>query len=490
MATAIRTITRLQDADDYGDSLGQRFYPEMYGAVGDGTTDDTAAIQAAIDAAEAAGGGAVVLTGTYRIDYGGHLDRVGLIPNWDYGLHVNADNVWLVGEGAATLKLTEAPTDGTYKYIMLMLGNGGRSDGQAPGEVGTWVSNVGVRGVTFDTTALLAATQGGVYICAAYCQRFVIENNVILDGRALTSTGGASIQSSVSSKYGLITGNTILYPSTTGIWCDGGRYIRVAYNHIENAGANGVNIQANLDNLGQACYGNIVSNNNILNATDSGISLSGAYENIIANNYINTGSTIGIVLKAYTTTAGKAVGSRNVVVGNRIVRSTSSGTSYGVYIDGAENITYDGSDLEASDNLVTGNILTDWYVGVELGDMAQRNSITGNHMDVYYIVRESAATATPNYLGVNTMGANAATRDAGMGYTNPSVQLGAHLKLKNSSRYDIRWEDTRFIRMGAGSPEAAVTASVGSLYLQTDGGAGTTLWVKESGTGNTGWVGK
>lgn len=43
---------------------------------------------------------------------------------------------------------------------------------------------------------------------------------------------------------------------------------------------------------------------------------------------------------------------------------------------------------------------------------------------------------------------------------------------------------------GAGTPEGAVTAPVGSLYTRTDGGAATTLYVKESGTGNTGWVGK
>ena len=43
---------------------------------------------------------------------------------------------------------------------------------------------------------------------------------------------------------------------------------------------------------------------------------------------------------------------------------------------------------------------------------------------------------------------------------------------------------------GTGSPESSVTAPVGSLYSRTDGGAGTTLYVKESGTGNTGWVGK
>jgi hypothetical protein len=43
---------------------------------------------------------------------------------------------------------------------------------------------------------------------------------------------------------------------------------------------------------------------------------------------------------------------------------------------------------------------------------------------------------------------------------------------------------------GTGSPETVVTAGVGSLYLRTDGGAGTSLYVKESGTGNTGWIGK
>lgn len=46
------------------------------------------------------------------------------------------------------------------------------------------------------------------------------------------------------------------------------------------------------------------------------------------------------------------------------------------------------------------------------------------------------------------------------------------------------------VHFGAGSPEAVVTAAVGAIYRRTDGGAGTTLYVKESGTGNTGWIGK
>jgi hypothetical protein len=43
---------------------------------------------------------------------------------------------------------------------------------------------------------------------------------------------------------------------------------------------------------------------------------------------------------------------------------------------------------------------------------------------------------------------------------------------------------------GSGSPEGVRTAAVGSLWLRSDGGASTTLYVKESGTGNTGWVAK
>lgn len=43
------------------------------------------------------------------------------------------------------------------------------------------------------------------------------------------------------------------------------------------------------------------------------------------------------------------------------------------------------------------------------------------------------------------------------------------------------------IFQGTGTPEANVTAFIGSLYMRLDGGAGTSLYVKESGTGNTGW---
>lgn len=44
--------------------------------------------------------------------------------------------------------------------------------------------------------------------------------------------------------------------------------------------------------------------------------------------------------------------------------------------------------------------------------------------------------------------------------------------------------------VGTGSPEGSVSGRIGSLYRRLDGGANTTLYVKESGTGTTGWVAK
>lgn len=47
-----------------------------------------------------------------------------------------------------------------------------------------------------------------------------------------------------------------------------------------------------------------------------------------------------------------------------------------------------------------------------------------------------------------------------------------------------------FWAKGAGSPEGQIAAPPGSLYSRTDGGAGTCFYVKESGSGATGWIAK
>lgn len=92
---------------------------------------------------------------------------------------------------------------------------------------------------------------------------------------------------------------------------------------------------------------------------------------------------------------------------------------------------------------------------------------TGNTSDLFQVKK-----AGTTYAWVDTFGVLYAQAIAGAGY----VQVG--------STGSTRWYK------GTGSPEGVVTASVGSLYSRTDGGASTTLYVKESGAGNTGWVAK
>lgn len=49
----------------------------------------------------------------------------------------------------------------------------------------------------------------------------------------------------------------------------------------------------------------------------------------------------------------------------------------------------------------------------------------------------------------------------------------------------------QLVRVGVGDPNGSEVASPPALYLRQDGGAATTLYVKESGAGtNTGWVAK
>lgn len=54
-----------------------------------------------------------------------------------------------------------------------------------------------------------------------------------------------------------------------------------------------------------------------------------------------------------------------------------------------------------------------------------------------------------------------------------------------SQAHDLR------LKFGAGSPLNVIIADRGTLYMRTDGGAGTTLYVKEANDGlSTGWVPK
>ncbi len=69
--------------------------------------------------------------------------------------------------------------------------------------------------------------------------------------------------------------------------------------------------------------------------------------------------------------------------------------------------------------------------------------------------------------------------------TNPGVNVGWS---GTESLADTPIANIPHDGAGQGSPEGVLTAAIGSTYRQTNGTAAGTLWVKVSGTGNTGWV--
>lgn len=76
----------------------------------------------------------------------------------------------------------------------------------------------------------------------------------------------------------------------------------------------------------------------------------------------------------------------------------------------------------------------------------------------------------------------------GSGYVR--IEEGGNTNLLGLEASQILLSSGIKIVICTGTPEGAVTAPVGSLALRTDGGASTTLYVKTSGTGNTGWTAK
>lgn len=105
---------------------------------------------------------------------------------------------------------------------------------------------------------------------------------------------------------------------------------------------------------------------------------------------------------------------------------------------------------------------------------------TNGSEDAQYILGISVAGTVQDHINAWGQAVSFGGATAGNTHTFPGAA--------NAKRY--YYDGGVFDGYGAGTPEGAIAAPVGSTWRRTNGGAGTSFYVKESGTGSTGWVAK
>lgn len=200
----------------------------------------------------------------------------------------------------------------------------------------------------------------------------------------------------------------------------------------------------------------------------------------------------------------------NVVVDSNILESSQATAAFGIRMStGSIDPTYvtiTGNNVKIVSAVINAGISTQGLNGLVIGNNAVTVS-SGNGIDVYSNIANMIGAVISSNFAIDTgtgvdaykiyaAGAGAIVNcvfegNAQTGFTNHLTTSGAVTFARSINPAGFAMNKANLIWLtGTGTPEAVVTADVGSLFTRTNGGAGTTLYVKETGTGNTGWVAK
>lgn len=490
------------------------FNVKGYGAEGDGTTNDTIKIQDAIDAAEAAGGGMVFFPVGYEY----------LVAT----LTVFSPNVSLYSMGA---KL-KSKTNDTIIHILStnniridgldIEGYGNEDDSPVyPGVQNgiliekssyVWVENCNISYCLAQGIMISGKeTSTQTYDATATHHVYVHSNNVRDCNQNITVFEGA--------KDVFIDENTSEYAYTWGIGIDDRstsdteahmcERVIVFDNVVRFCGRNGAASQGSIVVTGSK---HVLVHHNII--TDAGQAT--YVDDISQTSYaygigVTSGQSTNVCTEVQVTDNTIVRCSRQAIVLNGVTRCKVSGN--GIFDCGyrtdpaiaqemiqiAKATLGDSSTQGSNRNIIYGNHMhkaeasanMDYGVKVADSDCAS-NSIhdeeywglataivdsgTGTRKEKVYL--DGADTATSYTFGdftIRTTGGVAYIDVAGSIETVLSGALRPNGRLSG-------------VYAGTGSPEGAVTAYVGSIYLREDGGHMRTTYQKYSGLGNTGWI--
>lgn len=473
--------------------LAQTVSVKDFGAVGDGVTDDTAAIQTAID--EISNGGLVYFPeGHYIIS-----DEL-LILNKSVSIkgvpgHYFADSDLIQGsfiqqtvngKNGFTISRTDNTTTENFQVYIdgIALYGPGPNSGQTGSGIhattGNTNTNLGLY-LRFNNVGIRRFNEYGIYLRGAIYNN---EFNTVgisycgLNGIHITRLNGLTVVDG-------IVGETLL--SNVSIFSCG----QTGSSNDERSGLYCVPLS-----LGQFTFVRFSSSNNI----GSGAILDGCTFEMIGPQFESNGASVPIVLlgdltpnqvcairggvfyyaNAATSNAVKAVNVKALILENLQFHDTT--TDYDIRLESTVNgakvfnpwrVASGGTSAgllsNASANLFYSSYNTNYLPAVQSVDVTEP----------FFTVKRTASGSPTWYCHNDNSNYNFYSTDTSQNELVVHSTGGLSVNSQNSK-----------ILAGVGTPEGAVTATVGSIYMRSNGGAGTTFYVKESGTGNTGWVAK
>lgn len=506
-------------------------YVTSYGAVGDGSTDDTAKIAAAETARAAgqrlrfpmtSGGGTYLVTGVtaskagiWELEEGVTLKLAGSQASGTKLVTISHDNFYLRGgsydgnkanQGVSTDQDCIYHNGRTQVHIDVQSITGAVAFGFHAGDATdcsvrarsvTLTGNTGIeweyvsgnltRCITYDSFVDRSDSTSNAGVCINYTKTgtatgFIIGCKVVhCNTLMFTNPSGTILGVQI---WGAGYGNEIIGGFNSG----GTTSISLANGMTESkvVGAHAYNFKSLGIEMADAARctatGNTIDGNGL---GTRGITFDGT--NIAAVRNVATGNTITAVTDAGIYLFKGSNGcAGSLVTGNTV--SVSGASAYGIYNNTCDDVAINSNSLDGASTALAGIALI----------VCSNISLQGN---------EFANFTTQAIIGSqNTAGTMDNISVAGGAIINcPSLisfqasgggALGGNIRIAasvagwsfgvNGEMWD--YSNSRGNFWGAGSPEAVVTAGVGSFFQRTDGGAGTTFYVKTSGTGNTGWT--
>jgi len=393
-----------------------------FGALGDGTTDDTTAIQNAI----ASGKSVYLPKGTYKITD---------------SLDLKSGNLNFYGENKALVAIVQ------YTNNIPVAKIGG--------------FNLNISGITFSYNTEQPITNTGANALEIYGMAWGSIDSVVIQkcGRGMY-VYPVAVYSGANWIFSCTVSNVLIQNYTiNGLNLSG-----------YNGGISG-NVMSNIDLIGRSVAG---TPNNTQEAVVLGGWSDGVFNQL---NIESTNPTEGIYLNTCYSVVFNAIHFEVVAPTN----------NYGGFIN-------------ASNGCVTINDVsfTTCTINVANAFYAFRTSGTNTRFIVTGLW-ESGTTVTSPIWGIFTLSGSETGCDMQLisgvynGFTTIGYSSSTPSKISkvNAQVATVNFLSGNNIFTGAGSPNGVVTAAIGSLYLNLNGGSATTLYVKESGAStNTGWVGK